>query len=118
MQELIKVRGFQVAPPEVEAVLMSHPLIIDAAVIGVPATDPIDGELPRAYIIRDAAVKPVLDEAGVHSHVSSRLASYKQLKGGVVFVSELPKTASGKYLKRYLRERYKQEISSPTTAKL
>lgn len=112
------MRGFQVAPPEIEAVLMSHPLIIDAAVIGVPATSPVDGESPRAYIIRSPTSKSSVSEAQIHQYLSERLASYKQLKGGIVFLTELPKTASGKYLKRYLRDRYKQETGTPHTPKL
>ncbi|KIW82948.1 hypothetical protein Z517_02191 [Fonsecaea pedrosoi CBS 271.37] len=121
-KELIKVRGFQVAPPELEAVLMSHPLIADAAVIGVPSSDPVDGELPRAYIVRKSDRRDVgetLNEDGVKQYVAARLAKYKQLGGGVVFVPALPKTASGKYLKRHLRELYKQEMaSSSSTTKL
>ena len=51
-KELIKVRSFQVAPPEIEGVLLTHPLIVDAAVIGIPADNVLDGEWPRAYVVR------------------------------------------------------------------
>ncbi|KIW88198.1 uncharacterized protein Z519_11309 [Cladophialophora bantiana CBS 173.52] len=114
-KELIKVRGFQVAPPELEGVLMSHPLISDAAVIGVPSSDPVDGELPRAYIVRRPGHDAdALSEDQVKQYVAGRLAKYKQLNGGIVFVQSLPKTASGKYLKRNLRDLYQKEASSST----
>lgn len=93
---------------------MSHPLISDAAVIGVPSSDLVDGELPRAYIVR----KPGRDgdeltNDQVKKYVAERLAKYKQLNGGIVFVQSLPKTASGKYLKRNLRDLYKKEAALP-----
>ncbi|KIX09214.1 uncharacterized protein Z518_00293 [Rhinocladiella mackenziei CBS 650.93] len=112
-KELIKVRGFQVAPPELEAVLMSHPLISDAGVIGVPAFDAVDGELPRAYIVPKTGIEgDRLSEDQVKRFVAERLAKYKQLNGGVVIVEALPKTASGKYLKRHLRDLWKREANT------
>ncbi|KAL9107835.1 MAG: hypothetical protein Q9227_007350 [Pyrenula ochraceoflavens] len=112
-KELIKTRGFQVAPPELEAVLMSHPGIIDAAVIGVPSpsSNIVDGEVPRAYVVRRRQPGyEALTEAEVQGWCKGRLSSYKELKGGVVFVEEVPKTASGKILKRVLRERAREEM--------
>lgn len=106
IKELIKVRAFQVSPSEIEAVILQHPAIIDAAVIGVPAADPRDGESPRAYIVRQSEVT----EAAVKQWCAQRLAKYKSLTGGVVFVDTLPKNASGKILKRILREQAKQEL--------
>jgi len=111
-KELIKVRGFQVAPPELEAVLLSHPQVVDAAVIGVQA-GPDDGQLPRAYVVRrPGKAGEALTEAELKAHFAGKLARYKQLLGGVVFVPEIPKTASGKILKRVLREQAKREMSS------
>lgn len=106
-KELIKVRGFQVAPPELESVLLSHPLIVDAAVIGVKAAN---DEMPRAYVVR----RPVkeaegLDEVAVKRYCAERLARYKELSGGVRFVDAIPKNASGKILKRVLRDMAKEE---------
>lgn len=107
------MRGFQVAPPELEAVLMSHPRIIDAAVIGVPALNTVDGEAPRAYIVRKVEPGvPDLGEDEVKSHLASRLSKYKMLTGGVAFLDQIPQTASGKHLKRELRELYKRTVES------
>ncbi|CEJ94339.1 Putative Pc22g24780 protein [[Torrubiella] hemipterigena] len=103
-KELIKVRGFQVAPPEIEAVLLAHPEIVDAAVIGIPV-DGADGEQPRAYVVRRPGDKgQALTETHVKEYCRSKLAKYKALTGGVKFVESIPKNASGKILKRILRE--------------
>ena len=106
-KELIKVRGFQVAPAELEGCLLSHPSIRDVAVIGIPSGD---SELPRAYIIRGEGVK--LRENEVHNWVNERLARFKRLEGGVRFVDSIPKTASGKILKRVMREEVKREMGA------
>lgn len=108
-KELLKVRGFQVAPPELEAVLLSHPQIVDTAVIGVKARD---DELPRAYVVKRAGKDgEALTEGEVKDHLASKLTKYKHLDGGVAFLPEIPKTASGKILKRILREQAKKEMS-------
>jgi 4-coumarate--CoA ligase len=103
---LIKVRGFQVVPPEVEAVLLSHPDLIDAAVIGVPSPDGED-ELPRAYVVKRPSTRVTSDE--IFEYCRLRLASYKRLDGGIVFLDQIPKNASGKILKKTLREMVKKE---------
>ena len=111
-KELIKVSGFQVAPPELEAVLLSHPQIIDAAVIGIPA-EVKEGELPRAYVVRRPGKEgDALTEQAVKEYSGSRLAKFKALSGGVKFVDAIPKNASGKILKRILREEAIKEIKS------
>ncbi len=107
---MIKVRGFQVAPPELEAVLLGHPSIIDCAVIGLKAPKNSDAELPRAYIVRRPGSS--ISEQEVHALIGERLAKYKALTGGVVFVDEIPKSASGKILKRVLREEAEAERKS------
>ncbi|PYH98001.1 AMP-binding enzyme [Aspergillus ellipticus CBS 707.79] len=116
-KELIKVRGFQVAPPELEAVLISHPLIVDAAVIGlrnvVPGT-----ELPRAYVVKRPGEGEKLTEEEVKKYLGERLARYKALTGGVKFVEAIPKNASGKILKKVLREESQREVETGLKSKL
>jgi acyl-CoA synthetase (AMP-forming)/AMP-acid ligase II len=107
-KELIKVRGFQVAPAEIEGVLLAHPAVGDAAVIGVVGTGAqLGNELPRAYIVVKKGC--VLDELRVQTHVRERLAGYKQLVGGVRFVDAVPRNASGKILKGVLKDMAKRE---------
>ena len=109
-KELIKVRGFQVAPPEIEGVLLTHPFIVDAAVISVPADNALDGEWPRAYVVRRPGTSPEqLTEKDVYEWVAGKLAKYKRLEGGVRFRDIIPKNASGKILKRILRDEAKKE---------
>jgi 4-coumarate--CoA ligase len=113
-KELIKVRGFQVAPAELEGVLLSHDAISDAAVIGISAGGAGEQgmELPRAYIVLKQSSD--LKEADVQAYMKHRLAGYKQLVGGVRFVDAIPKNASGKILKKDLKAMAKTE----TVAKL
>ncbi|KAJ5934087.1 hypothetical protein N7466_003634 [Penicillium verhagenii] len=112
-KELIKVRGFQVAPPELEAVLLSHPQIIDAAVIGITIPEVDNTELPRAYIVRrPGSAGEELTEQDVQKFVLERLARFKALTGGVKFVGSIAKNPSGKILKRVLREDAKKEIEA------
>ncbi|MGV0794321.1 class I adenylate-forming enzyme family protein [Mycolicibacterium sp. XJ1819] len=97
-KEMIKVRGFQVAPAEIEAVLHGHPAVEDCAVFGVP--DASDGERVIAAVKTAAAV----DAADLIALVGERLASYKR-PSHVAFVSEIPRLPSGKVLRRVLKER-------------
>jgi len=98
-KEMIKVRGFQVAPAEVEAVLHGHPAVTDCAVFGIP--DPADGE---AVVAAVATAEPV-DPAELIALVGDRLASYKRPRM-VVTVDEIPRLPSGKVLRRVLKDRY------------
>ncbi|GAA5052315.1 class I adenylate-forming enzyme family protein [Nocardia callitridis] len=98
-KEMIKVRGFQVAPAEIEAVLHGHPSVADCAVFGV--ADTADGE---AIIAAVAAEKPVSAEELIEL-VGARLAGYKRPRR-VVFVPEIPRLPSGKALRRILEERH------------
>jgi acyl-CoA synthetase (AMP-forming)/AMP-acid ligase II len=98
LKEMIKVKGFQVAPAELEAVLVSHPAVQDAAV--VPVADPELGEAPRAFVVRKGEVEP--DE--LIAFVAGQVAPYKKVRH-VTFVDAIPRSASGKILRRELRER-------------
>ncbi len=100
VKELIKYKGFQVPPAELEALLIAHPHIADVAVIGVADTEA--GELPKAFVVPVAGSG--LTEHDVKAHVAGHVASYKHIRI-VEFVDEIPKSASGKILRRLLRER-------------
>ena len=120
-KELIKVRAFQVAPPEIEAVLLDHPNVVDAAVIGVERKESngTTTELPRAYVVRRPGTdEKQLTEEVVKEYVKPKLARYKWLEGGVRFVDSIPKNASGKILKRILRDEAKRENAIIGTSKL
>jgi len=97
-KEMIKVRGFQVAPAEIEAVLHGHPAVEDCAVFGVP--DTANGE---AIVAAVKTCSPVEADELI-ALVADRLASYKQ-PSRVVFVPEIPRLPSGKVLRRVLKER-------------
>jgi len=99
LKELIKFKGFQVAPAELEAVLTSNPKIGDAAVIGIP--DDEAGEVPMAFVV--LAPEQTLSEEEVKAHVAEHLAHYKHLHS-VSFVDSIPKSPSGKILRRLLRD--------------
>ncbi|KIX98247.1 uncharacterized protein Z520_06327 [Fonsecaea multimorphosa CBS 102226] len=115
-KELIKYKGSQVAPAELEALLTSHPRIADAAVIGL-WDEQQQTEVPRAYVVsRPQTVGGSITAQEVADFVKSKVASYKQLRGGVFFVDEIPKSASGKILRKELRSRIKP--SSSIQAKL
>ena len=100
VKELIKFKGFQVAPAELEAELCGHDGIADAAVLGKP--DDEAGEVPVGFIV--LAKGADLSAEDVKAHLAGRLSSYKQLRE-VHFVDEIPKSASGKILRRNLRDR-------------
>lgn len=90
--------------------MLSHPEIVDAAVIGVP--DPVreGGELPRGYVIRRSGSTGPSDSE-LHAYMRERLSSFKMLEGGIKWVDGIPKNASGKILKRLLREDAKKEVT-------
>ena len=100
VKELIKYKGFQIAPAELEALLLTHPKIADAAVIGVP--DDEAGERPRAFIVPRPDSSLTAEE--VTSFTADHVATYKVVHD-VVFTEEIPKSASGKILRRILRDR-------------
>lgn len=111
-KELIKYKGLQIAPVELENVLITHRNVLEAAVVGVPSLEDESSEVPRAYVVVDAG-NDVIEE-DIKAFVADRVARYKQLRGGVVFVKQIPKNSSGKILRRVLREQAKTETQEPT----
>ncbi|EAA31676.3 acetyl-CoA synthetase-like protein [Neurospora crassa] len=106
LKELIKVKGNQVAPAELEGLLLEHPEVADAAVIGVT----INGEeVPRAYIVRQNPKSKITGQE-IAGWMAGKVTRYKQLKGGVVFTDNIPKNPSGKILRRQLRDRADKEV--------
>ena len=103
LKEMIKVRGFQVAPAEIETVLHGHPAVKDCAVFGVP--DGINGEAIVAAVAARAPVDMEEVAAELTARVDERLASYKHVSR-VVFVPDIPRLPSGKVLRRVLKESY------------
>jgi acyl-CoA synthetase (AMP-forming)/AMP-acid ligase II len=104
LKELIKVRAYQVAPAELEAVLTSHPAVADAAVAGVP--DERDGERPKAWIVTSGP----LDVEELHAYVDERVSPYKRLVA-IEVIDELPRSVTGKLLRRVLLERERTEAT-------
>jgi acyl-CoA synthetase (AMP-forming)/AMP-acid ligase II len=104
-KELIKYKGLQVAPAELEAVLLAHPAVADAAVIPIP--DEEAGEVPKAYVVlkEEAAPKEIL------AFVAGRVAPFKKVRRLEV-VEQIPKSASGKILRRVLVERERERARS------
>ncbi|XP_014467589.1 PREDICTED: luciferin 4-monooxygenase [Dinoponera quadriceps] len=100
IKELIKYKGYQVPPAELEAILLTCPGVTDAAVIGIP--DERAGELPMAFIVKQDNFN--VCEKDIVQYVNERVSSPKRLRGGVRFVNSIPKTASGKILRRLLRD--------------
>ncbi|KAF2743311.1 phenylacetyl-CoA ligase-like protein [Sporormia fimetaria CBS 119925] len=111
IKELIKVKGHQVAPAELEAHLLTHPAVNDCAVIQVP--DDHSGEVPKAFVVKSPQVG--LEESdrmiarSIQRHIEKDKAKYKWLAGGVEFIDVIPKSPSGKILRRLLRDQEKEK---------
>lgn len=103
IKELIKYKAFQVAPAELEALLLQHPSVTDSAVVGLP--DEEAGELPLAFIVKKSGVK--VSEKELLDYVAGNVSRQKRLTGGVIFIEEIPRNPSGKILRRVLKERAK-----------
>jgi len=104
LKELIKFKGFQVAPAELEAILLAHPAVADAAVI--PSPDEVAGEVPKAFVVLrgDATGEQLM------AFVADRVAPYKKIRL-LEFVDEIPKSPSGKILRRVLVERERERAA-------
>ena len=109
VKELIKYKGFQVPPAELEGLLVAHPKIDDVAVIGIYSEDQAT-EIPRAYVVPAKGVQSSKQtENEIMGWLAKKVAQHKRLRGGVRFVDEIPKSASGKIFRRVLRDMVKQE---------
>ncbi|GAA5810441.1 hypothetical protein MFLAVUS_003862 [Mucor flavus] len=110
-KELIKYNAFQIAPAELESVLIECPLVSDAAVIGI-YDKKRDTEVPRAYLSLSSLGKN-LDStkasSEIHKFVNEKVSEYKRLRGGIEFIEVVPKSVSGKILRKDLRELYKNQ---------
>ncbi|MBT8216264.1 MAG: AMP-binding protein [Acidimicrobiia bacterium] len=100
LKELIKYKGFQVPPAELEGLLLTHPAVADSAVIPVP--DEEAGEVPKAFVVLKPGATATPEE--LMEHVAGHVAHYKQIRH-LDLVDDIPKSASGKILRRILRDR-------------
>lgn len=106
LKELIKYKGFQVPPAELEGILLSCPGVRDAAVVGLPNEEA--GELPFAFVVKQDGANVTAKE--IIEYVNQRVSSHKRLRGGVRFVDSIPKTPAGKILRRVLRDALKSKL--------
>ena len=99
----------QVAPAELESHLLAHPAVNDCVVIGVYSER--EGEVPKAFVVKDSSAKGSDDEVikQITKHVEDHKSNHKWLRGGVEFIEEVPKSASGKILRRKLRDQEKEK---------
>ncbi len=118
LKEIIKYKGFQVSPAELEGVLHGSPDVIDAVVIGIYNAS-LASEVPRAYVVARQGVQLTVETAKrIRDFVDDRVARYKRLRGGVTFIEKVPKTASGKILRREIRDMVNKEIERQRQMKL
>lgn len=111
------MRGHGVAPAELEDLLHSHPNVKDVAVIGVPHE--YSGEVPRAYVVLGSCTEQQDDiSQELKDLVASNKARHKRLAGGIESVSEIPKSAAGKILRRVLKDMWKRSSKAEGLAKL
>lgn len=100
------LQGFQVAPAELEAILITHPAISDAAVIGVYSEEDAT-EYPVAYVVTKQKSQRTNEFSGeIRKFVDNQVAPHKKLRGGVIYIDQIPKSAAGKILRKKLRENH------------
>ena len=113
-KELIKYKGFQVPPAELEALLLGHPKVADVAVIGIDNKEQAT-ELPRAYVVAKPEASAE-DKAALSREIAEwtakQVANHKRLRGGVHFLDAIPKSPSGKILRRILRDEARKESTA------
>lgn len=102
LKELIKVNANQVAPAELEALLRDHPDVVESVVVGIP--HPVCGEVPRAFVVKQPGAN--VSEDDIQAFVANQVVKYKHLTGGVTFVDSIPKTPTGKILRREVKKIY------------
>ncbi|XP_059062432.1 uncharacterized protein LOC131855206 [Achroia grisella] len=107
LKELIKYKSFQVPPAEIEALLLQHEAVQEAGVVGIP--DREAGEVPLAFVVKQP--EKSVTEKELQEFVAKRLSNPKRLRGGVRFIPEIPKNASGKILRKELRNIVKNSTS-------
>lgn len=118
IKELIKYKGFQVAPAELEAILMGLDAVADACVVGVYDHEQAT-EIPRAYIVLQANVSRSQDTLKkIDDYVTKNVANHKRLRGGIKFVDAIPKSPSGKILRREVKDWAKQDQNEVVKARL
>ncbi|KYQ93918.1 4-coumarate-CoA ligase [Tieghemostelium lacteum] len=101
VKELIKYKGFQVAPAELEGLLLSNELIQDVCVVGVPDGD--NGEVPRAFVVLKPGNEGKVTQQQINDWLNPKISNYKRLRGGIFFISAIPKSATGKLLRKNLK---------------
>uniref|UniRef100_A0A1I7X7G8 AMP-binding domain-containing protein n=1 Tax=Heterorhabditis bacteriophora TaxID=37862 RepID=A0A1I7X7G8_HETBA len=106
IKDIIKYKGTLVCPSEVELILRAHPGIDDCAVVG--RQDHVAGEVPAAFVVKSSS-HPLLASAEVRQYVSGKIATFKELRGGVFFISEIPRSVCGKVSRRQLRQFWDRE---------
>lgn len=122
VKELIKYKGFQVAPAELEGILVNNEAVGDVAVVGMESKEQ-GTEVPMAFIVRSDKSKAsgTSDEqeaANISQWLDGKVAYHKRLRGGVRFVPEIPKSAAGKILRRMLKKQLQEEEQQQPKAKL
>ncbi|KAK5007801.1 hypothetical protein LTR28_004817, partial [Elasticomyces elasticus] len=110
VKELIKYKGFQVPPAELEGYLHDFPGVIDCAVVGVYNKE-IATEVPRAYVVREDASNPI-NIAELQQWFSSRVTNHKRLRGGIRLIGQIPKNASRKILRKNLKDKARAEYDT------
>ena len=109
LKELIKYKGYQVPPAELEAILLTHPAVADAAVI--PSPNEEAGEVPKAFIVLKSPITP----EALMEYVADRVAPHKKIRL-VEMIDEIPKSASGKILRRKLVERERAKVTADSAS--
>jgi len=111
IKELIKVKGLQVAPAELEAHLLTHPAVNDCVVIGIPSER--EGEVPKAFVVKAPGAiedSDALLKRQIAQHVEKHKSNHKWLRGGVEFIEAVPKSPSGKILRRLIRDQERERM--------